>query len=260
MAQTRMKFAEILSYRELLKNLLKKDLKLKYRGSIFGFLWSFLNPLLMITIYTVVFGTIMRIRMQHYSLFLITGLLPWIFFCNSCIMATTAIIDNASLIKKVYFPRFVLPLSTILFNLVQMLLAFCVFLPFLIVQKGGSLHMLAFPLVLSLHLIFTFGISLFLSSSTVFFRDIKHLMEVSLLALFWITPVIYPVFMIPDKLRIFVKINPLAIFVVLYRECLFYHKRLDPLLFTLALSWSIFMLWVGYRIFIKQSPRFAEEI
>ena len=149
--------AAMVQYRELLKNLVSKDLKLKYRGSILGFLWSMLNPLLMLGVYSVAFHYVLRVQMDLF--YLLLGLLAWTFFVNSAMMATGAIIDNAGIVKSVFFPRAILPIATVLFNLAQYVLTAIVFIPVLMIIHGvpPSLPMLAYPLVLFLQVLFTIG-------------------------------------------------------------------------------------------------------
>ena len=172
---------ELFRYRALIQNLLLKDLKLKYRGSVLGFMWSLLNPLLLLGTYTFVFKYVVRIQMDNYPYFLLVGLFPWNFFSSSLIGSTQAITGNADLIRKVHFPRETLPIATVLFTFAQLLLAFAVFLPALVLISGVRLHWTAvlFVPLLVLHLLFTIGLAFILATGTVFFRDVAHLTEVT---------------------------------------------------------------------------------
>src|SRR3954469_5159118 len=176
-------------YRSLLKALVLKDLKLKYRGSVFGFLWSLANPLLMIVVYTLAFTVILGIRSEMFVFYLMLGQLAWTFFAASTMMSTGSIVDNSGLLRTVLFPRAILPIGTVLFNFAQYLLTIAVFLPLMLAWYRIPLvaPMLLFPVVLLLHVACTIGIALMLSTATVFFRDIRHLVEVALAVLFWTT-------------------------------------------------------------------------
>ena len=152
---------ELFRYRALIQNLLLKDLKLKYRGSVLGFMWSLLNPLLLLGTYTFVFKYVVRIQMDNYPYFLLVRLFPWNFFSSSLIGSTQAITGNADLIRRVHFPRETLPIATVLFTFAQLLLAFAVFLPALVLISGVRLHWTAvlFVPLLVLHLLFTIGLA-----------------------------------------------------------------------------------------------------
>ena len=193
---------EVVRFRALIKNLVFKDLKLKYRDSVLGVVWSLLNPLLMLLVYTLAFKFILRVPMENYAFFLLAGLLPWNFFASSLTASTQAIVRDAGLIRKVYFPREVLPIATVLFTFSQLLLALAVFVPALLWVSGGRLNwpaVLVVP-VLLLHLLFALGIGFILALGTVFFRDVAHLTEVAVILLFWLTPIIYPFQLLTDEL------------------------------------------------------------
>ncbi|HET7004004.1 MAG TPA: ABC transporter permease, partial [Candidatus Binatia bacterium] len=166
-------------YRELLRNLVIKDLKIKYRDSAIGFLWSLINPLLLILVYSFVFSHILRVDIANFSYFLLVGILPWTFFAQSLMMSTGSIIDNGGLIRKVAMPMEIFPVATVLFNLAQFGLAFLVFLPmtiFFFDVRIGWVSLWFLPLLL-LHLLFTVGLSFLVATATVFYRDVRHLME-----------------------------------------------------------------------------------
>jgi ABC-type polysaccharide/polyol phosphate export permease len=254
--------AELFRYRALVKNLVFKDLKLKYRDSVFGAIWSLLNPLLLILVYTLAFKYILRIPMENYAYFLLVGLLPWNFFSSSLIASTQAITGNSNLIRKVYFPRETLPIATVLFTFFQLLLALAVFLPALVLVSGIKLHWTAllFAPLLLLHLLFTLGVALILATSTVFFRDVSHLTEVAVILLFWMTPIIYPVSMAPSELQTFFKLSPLAAFAIAYQEVLFWGRVPEYLVVSVLVGATALALFSGHTLFRRYSPGFAEEV
>jgi len=252
---------EVVRFRALIKNLVFKDLKLKYRDSVLGVVWSLLNPLLMLLVYTLAFKFILRVPMENYAFFLLAGLLPWNFFASSLTASTQAIVRDAGLIRKVYFPREVLPIATVLFTFSQLLLALAVFVPALLWVSGGRLNwpaVLVVP-VLLLHLLFTLGIGFILALGTVFFRDVAHLTEVAVILLFWLTPIIYPVTMAPAQLQVFFKLSPLAAFAMMYQDVLFWGRLPESLVASTVLGWTAAALLGGHALFRRFSGNLAEE-
>jgi len=253
---------ELLGYRALIRNLVLKDLKLKYRDSVLGLIWSLLNPLLMLVVYTVAFKFILRVETENYAYFLLVALLPWNFFSSSLVASTQAITGNANLIKKVYFPREALPIATVLFTFSQLVLALAVFLPALVLVSGVRLHWTAvlFVPLLLLHLLFTIGLAFILATCTVFFRDVAHLTEVAVVLLFWMTPIIYPVTMASAKLQLVFTLSPLAAFAIAYQDVLFWGRVPEELVVSTLLGWTIAALLGGQVLFRRHSPTFAEEV
>jgi len=253
---------ELIEYRTLVKNLVLKDLKLKYRDSVLGVLWSLLNPLLTLTVYTFAFKYVLRVQMEHYPYFLLVGLLPWHFFASSTLASTSAIINNANLIKKVYFPLEVLPIATVLFGFAQLLLALAAFLPALVLISGVTLRWTAvlFGPLLLLHLLFTIGLAFLLSTLTTWFRDVAHLTEVALTLLFWTTPIIYPATMAPARLQGLFKASPLAAFAIAYQDVLFWGRVPEALVVFTVLGWTAALLLLGHGVFRLRSVVFAEEV
>jgi homopolymeric O-antigen transport system permease protein len=254
--------ASLYHYRGLLKNLVLKDLKLKYRGSVFGFMWSLLNPLLMIVVYTVAFTFILRIRTAGFVFYLMLGQLAWAFFANSASMSTGAIVDNAGLLKSVLFPRAILPIGTVLFNLAQYLLTMLVFLPAMMVwyQVPLSLPMMLFPVFLVMQVAFTIGVALILASCTVFFRDVRHLLEVGLAALFWATPIVYEFRQVPEQLRLLILLGPVSPFIVAYEQLFFYRQWPDGTVWMMATANAIGAFVLGSLIFLAVEDRFTEQL
>jgi ABC-type polysaccharide/polyol phosphate export permease len=255
-------FGQLLRYRTLVKNLVLKDLKLKYRSSVLGVAWSLLNPLLTLLVYTFAFHTVLRVQMPGYAAFLMVSLLPWNFFSGSLNGSTSSVVANAHLIRKVYFPRETLPVATVLFGFAQLLLALVVLLPATLALSGLAPRwtiVLSLPL-LALHVTFTIGLALALSALSAFFRDIMHLTEVLLLLLFWLTPVVYPVSMAPLRLQPFLKVNPLAAFAIAYQDLLFWGRVPEPLVLAAVVVSPPLALLAGLLIFRRLSPGLAERV
>lgn len=253
---------DLLRYRELIRNLVLKDLKLKYRDSALGVAWSLLNPLLTLLVYSFAFHTILRVQMENYAAFLLAGLLPWNFFSSSLLASTGSILHNAPLIRKVYFPRETLPIATVLFGFAQLLLALAVFLPCLMLTSALAPRwtlLLAVP-VLLLHVLFTIGLAFVLSAVTASFRDVAHLTEVALLLLFWVTPIIYPLGMAPAPLQLFFKASPLAAFAIAYQDVLYWQRVPEPIVLVTLLASPLLALLGGLAVFRRMSPGFAEQV
>jgi ABC-type polysaccharide/polyol phosphate export permease len=185
---------EVIRYRYLLQNLVRRDLKVRYRNSVLGILWSLLNPLFMMLVFSLIFGKLIpREDIRQYSVFFLVGLLPWNFFSGSIVGGTVSITANSALIKKVYFPRVLLPTATLLSNLVNFLLAFIVLIVFLFISGIGlTVHALWLPALLFTQLLFILGLVLALSTFHVFYRDVVMVLDVVMLAWFFLTPIIYP--------------------------------------------------------------------
>ena len=248
-------------YRELLKNLVTKDLKLKYSGSVLGLLWSLVNPLVMIVVYSIAFTYILQVRAEKFTLFLITGILPWTFFSSAVMASTVAVIANGNLVKKIHFPRELLPISTVLFNLAQFLLALLVFFPAMVFLGAQfTVALVAYPLVLLLQVAFTLGLAFVLSAVTVFYKDIKHLTEVGLMIVFWITPILYDLSLVPERERPFFKLNPLTAYTIAYQDIVYRGRW--PVLETWVVGfvWAAVVLALGWVVFRRYKPSFAEEL
>lgn len=253
---------------ELLGNFVARNLKMKYKGSILGFFWSLITPLLQMLIYTVVFSVIIRVKVEWpFAVFLLTAQLPWIFFSSSLQMGATSIIEHGNLVKKVYFPRELLPLSTIISNLISFAITLVILLGFLIAYRiPFTSHIILLPLAILLLLAFTLGLTLITSCLAVFFRDIFHILEVIILLWFWTVPVVYPLDLLKDIpiqyewFRTFYFLNPMVDILELFRHALLYNTWPDAFSVWYASIWSVVALLGGYLIFKRSEPLFAREI
>jgi ABC-2 type transport system permease protein len=252
---------EIYAFKNLVYNLVTRDLKVKYKGSILGFFWSLLNPLLMLVVYTIAFKYIIKIRVENFPLFFLCAFLPWTFLNLSLSMSVSSIKDNANLVKKVYFPREILPLSVVLSNLVQFLLTFIILIPALLLFKiklGFPLFFL--PLIILFQLAFTLGLSYILASLNVFFSDIRHLLEVLLQIWFWLTPIIYPADFVPERFQTLYRLNPMVLFAESYRNSLLYNRGLSWVDLGTLFGVGVVFLVLGHLVFNSYNKKFAEEI
>lgn len=252
---------EIYRYREMLKNLINKDLRSRYKGSVLGFFWTFLNPLLMLTVFTIIFSTIMRMGIENYGMFLFVALLPWLFFANSIQSCTMAIIANGGLVRKIYFPIEILPLSVVLGNLVNYLLGLLIMVPALYFFKLQLTWVVVyFPLVLLVQFLLTLSFSILLSGLNVYFRDLEHIIGILMMAWFYLTPVIYPVSLVPKAYLGLFYLNPVTPLILAYRDIFFYGKAPELASLGLVAVFSLVFLGVAITVFKYLKRGFAEEI
>lgn len=254
-------FKEIYNYRELLKTNIKKEIRGKYKGSWLGVLWTFLNPLLMLAVYAFVFPYILRVNVDNYTIFMIVALIPWNFFTTAIQSGTGSVVANGNILKKVYFPREIIPISITTSQLVNFLITCIIMAVFIIFSGVGfSVHVLLFPLLVLIQYVLILGLTFILSALTVFVRDIDHFVSVILMLGFYATPIVYQGEMLPKKFQIFLKLNPMAQLVEAYRSILYYHRMPDM---TMLIIWglgSVALLVIGYLIFKKLEKSFVEEL
>jgi ABC-2 type transport system permease protein len=273
-------------YRNLLLNLVRRDLRIRYKESFLGFLWSLLNPMMYLAIFYVVFVIILHNGLPHFPVFLLSGLLPWTLFQNTLMGATTSVVGGAPLLKRVAFPREVLPLAVIGANIFQFFLQMLVLLGFLMLFRYhfvSAYLLLVIPALIVEVLVLT-GLALMVSSLTVYLRDIAHFMELATLFWFWLTPVVYQPTTVYDK---FVNhhlpfglylLNPMVVVVMAYQRA--FYNAVTPmtkggpfpvLIPQLHLGWyfqqlgilalvSLVLIWIGFAVFGKGEGNFAEEL
>ena len=251
----------LFQYRELIRNLVIKDLKLKYRDSVLGFLWSLANPLLLILVYSFVFGHIMRGGPENFAYFLMVGILPWNFFAQSLMMSTGSILDNGNLIRKVALPMEVFPVATVLFNLAQFVFALIVFFPmaWLFFKVPVAWSWINFLPVLGLQILFTLGLCFIISTVTVFYRDVRHFTEIFLMLFFWLTPIIYDMRSAHATLKKVLYMNPFSYFILGYQDALYRNTFSSLNQWLVVTSLAILSIAAGYTLFIVCKARFAEE-
>ncbi len=253
--------AELWGYRDLLRNLVLRDLRVKYKGSTLGFAWSLLHPLLMAAVYTLAFRYVLRMRVEHFPVFLLSGLLPWTFFTTALSAATASVVDNSTLVRKVAFPRAILPLGSVMSQFVQFVLMYAVIVPLAAAAgRGLSLAMIALVPLALLQLFFTAGLGLILATAEVRLRDTRHLLEVVLQVWFWLTPIVYPIGMVPDAFRSWFSLNPMALFVTAYQDAVLGQAFPSPLRMA-TLTVVAGAAWLaGLAVFTRQERRFAELV
>ena len=254
-------FKNLYNYREFLKTSIKKEFRGKYKKSFLGVLWSFLNPLFQLLIYALVFPFILKNNVENYTVFLIVALFPWNFFNLSIIQSAACIVTNGGIIKKVYFPREILPIATSTSNLINFLISsILVFLALFISGIGLTKAVVVLPLIILIQYILQICLSFILSAITVYVRDVEYLINVLMMLAFYLSPIVYSADMIPSKYLPLFKLNPMFHIIKYYRDILYYGKIPEMGSVLLLLLVCIIILVVGYLIFRKLEKRFAEEL
>lgn len=254
-------FKELYQYRELLKSNIRKEIRGKYKGSFLGVLWSFVNPLLSVLVYAIVFPLVLKNTQDHYVTFLIIGIIPWTFFTSAVSQGTTTVFVNGGIIKKVYFPREILPLSVVTSSLINFIISCLIIFIFLIISGIGlSLYVLLLPIIMLIQYILLLGIVFITSSIDVYIRDAEYIINFFINMLFYATPIIYSADLFPKSVAWVLNLNPMAVLINSYRDILYYQQmpNLGSLFFVFVLS--IILLLVGIKIFKVLEKGFAEEV
>jgi len=255
--------AELLRYRQLVAMLVVRELKVRYKRSVLGLLWTMLNPLLLMVVYTVVFATIMRTAERNFAIFVLSGLLPWLFFSVSLVQGLNSIIANQELIRKIRIPQAVFPLSVVGSNLVNFTLSLLPLLLLMaVLRQPISPALLFLPLAMLILAIFTTGATLLLATFTVFFRDVRHLTEVLLQMLLYLSPVFYDLQVLPQRdvwwfraLQLVLRLNPLSYLFALVRDPIFYGRLPAAQVVGVAIAAAALLLVIGFAVFQRLSPR-----
>jgi ABC-type polysaccharide/polyol phosphate export permease len=260
--------SNLFRYRGLIQSLVARELKARYRGSVLGFFWSFVNPLLLLLIYSFVFTTVLPNEtkgIQPYQLFMFCGILPWTWFSSSLLEASGSLIAGGNLIKKVLFPAEVLPIVSVLANMVNFFLGLPILILFLVIYRHqpNPWNLLWFPVAVAIQLLFTSALALIVSALAVHFRDIRDLLSNLLTLWFFATPIIYPWFQ-PNvqRFRLFFNVNPFTHLAVSYQEILFFNEGpVGHWKWLLALGvGSVGLFLAGYWLFDRLRDSFAEAV
>ena len=254
-------FKSLYQYRELLKTSISKDIRGKYKNSVLGIIWSFLNPLLQIAVYAIVFPLIMKSSLPNYTVFLCCGLIPWNFFSAAISRTSFTMIENGNIIKKVYFPREILPISVTTSEAINFVISTIIILAFVLgYGMGISKFIIFYPIVLLVQYFLLIGISFIVSSVTVYFRDLQHFISIALQLLFYATPIVYAPDSIPVDFQWILQYNPMTYIINAYRDIFYYQQMPDFVSLGMVLVGSLIFCVIGYLIFNKLQRRFAEEI
>lgn len=253
---------EIYAYREMIISLVRKDLRGRYKGSVLGFLWTFINPLLQLIIYTIVFSTIMKAGIEKYYLFLFVALIPWLFFSTALTGGATCILNQKDMVKKIYFPREVLPIAHVTSCFVNMLLCFVIIFAVVFISGTGinTTALIYLPLIFIVQYILALGVAMFSSAITVYFRDFEHILGIVTMGWMYLTPIMYSTDMIPEEYKSIFLLNPMTPIIIAYRDILYYKLVPQMSYIFSSLIMGIIMLIIGIVVFSVLKKHFAEEL
>lgn len=248
-------------FQPLLHELVARDIKIKYRRSVLGVLWTLLNPLFMMIVLSVVFSNLFRFDIENYPIYILSGQVVFNFFSESTTNAMSAIINNGSLIKKIYVPKYLFVVSRIFSSFINLMASFTALL-LVMVATRAELHwtVLLVPIPIALLVLFSMGIGLILSAVTVKFRDIMHLYSVFTTALMYLTPVIYTMSILPEWLEPVVRINPITNILMMFREVMLYNSLISSESLIIAIIEAGIAMAVGLRVFYKNQDEFILNI
>ncbi len=255
-------FKAIWSFKDMIFELTHRELRGKYKGSVLGFLWTYVNPLAQILVYAFFFSQIFRSGIEKFHLYLIVSMFPWNFFSGGVIQGLGSVRYQGDLVKKVYFPRQILPIVSVTVNFVNMLISFLIIYSLLLVLGWGidlKLQLFLVPVML-IEYLFTLGMAILLSAVEVYFRDIEHIMTVAMMVWMYVTPMFYGLSMIPEKFLPIFKLNPMLYIIGMYQKILYYKTIPESEYFIKGSVAALVVLVVGWIVFDMLEKRFAEEL
>jgi|SRR5256885_115609 len=249
---------DLIRHRELIWALALKELRIRYKRSLLGFLWALLNPALLMIILTVVFGSLMRFSIHHYAIFLLSMLLPWTFFAQSLAYSVESVVGNAQLLKKIRVPKFVFPLAAVIANIINFFLSL-IPLALLIVLLRFPLHWtwLYLPVPMLGLFLFTLGASFFFAAANVFYRDVSHIIQIILSAWFYVSPIIYSLDFIPAKHRWLFRLNPMLYVLNGFRLSIYYGLLPSPQSVFMSVACGLVALMIGFAVFRRYEDLFV---
>lgn len=255
-------FKELYEYREMVFGLVRRELRGRYKASVLGFMWTLINPLLQLAVYTLLFSVIMDSQISHYYLHLFVALVPWIFFSTSVSGGTTCIVRSKEMVKKIYFPREVLPISFVLSAFINMLLSFIIIFIVVILSGWGLSFraLLYLPIVMIVELIMALGMTMLTSGITVYIRDLEPILGIVTMAWMYATPVVYPLSQVPESLQGLYFLNPMTSVITAYRDILYYKQPPTMNLLLHAFIFGTVLLVLGSIVFKKIQKGFAEQL
>jgi ABC-2 type transport system permease protein len=249
---------DISRYRELIWALALKDLKIRYKRSVLGFMWALLNPALLMVVLTLVFSTIMRFAIPHYAIFLLSVLLPWTFFSQSLAYAVDSIVSNGDLIKKVQVAKLVFPVAAVVSNFINLMLSLIPLLLLVVIMRH-PLYWTWFylPVPLLALILFTMGTTFFFAAANVYYRDVSHILQIVLSAWFYFTPIIYALDFIPVKYQWLFKLNPIIYVINGFRLAVYYGQVPQPRSIFASFVCGFAALIIGFGVFHKYQDDFV---
>lgn len=253
---------EIYDYREMIVSMIHRDLRGRYKASVLGFLWTFLNPLFQLIVYTMVFSVIMRANIKDFYMYLFIGLVPWNFFSAALTGGASCVVSQENLVKKIYFPRLVLPITYVTSAVINMLLTFIIiFVMLLISGRGINFVAVCFlPIIVLIEYVFALGVCMIASAFTVYFRDLEYILSIVGMAWMYLTPIMYTTDMVPPNLKTIFQFNPMTTIIEAYHQILYYKMLPEVKVLGGSVLWGGGFFIVGIIIFEKLQKRFVEEL
>ena len=252
----------IWNFREMVFELTHRELRGKYKGSVLGFLWTYINPLMQILVYTFVFSQIFRSGIEKFHLYLIVSMFPFNFFTGGVIQGLGSIRYQGDLVKKVYFPRQILPIVSLTVNFVNLLISFGIIYSILLISGWGinlRIQLWLIPVLLTEY-VFALGLAFLLAAVEVYFRDIEHIVSVLMMVWMYVTPMFYSLEVIPEKFLPAFRLNPMLYVIGMYQQILYYKVAPDPSYLMKAVLSAVISLVIGWTVFTVLEKRFAEEL
>lgn len=251
---------DLVAHRFLLHQLVWRDLTVRYRRSYLGFLWTMMHPLLMMLIFVVVFSRAFRFPIPHYETYFLSEYIAWMFFSQTTVNAMVSVAWNGPLMKRVFVPKTIFPISSTLAGLVNFSLSLLVLVVIMVIV-GAPIHatILFLPVSLAILGIFTLGASLALCALAVYFVDVREMFQAALPAVFYLTPVVYPIDIVPEIFRPVIKLNPLIYLLEIVRDPIYYGILPSPLTLTISIVLSLGMLTIGWIVYRHLAPRFHSK-
>ena len=256
------RFKEIYNFRNMIFSLVGRDLRGKYRNSSLGVLWYLMNPLFQIIIYFIVFSSMASFEMEAYYVFLTAGIIPWFFFSHSMSAGASCIVSQAGMIKKISFPREVIPITVVISNLVNFLIAYAIVFALIGVTGHGfnGIALLFLPVIVAIQFLFILGLVFLTSSLNVFYRDVSSIIGVLMMGMMWISPVIYRSYFGTELLQTILTYNPMTYFLNVFHDIMY--SKIVPSMFDLGVCCllALFAIILGWTVFAKLQHKFAEEL
>lgn len=262
-----LKLKRWLHLRHTIRYLVQKDLKGRYAGSIMGFFWTVVHPIITLLVFTFLFSIVLKVRFgpeggtANFALYLFCGLLPWLAFQEAVVRSTTVIIDNANLVKKVVFPTKILPVYLVISSFITELIGLVILISAVVLMTGKlSFYIAFFPLLALLQLLFTLGVSWIFACINVFFRDIAHVVGVLLTIWMYSTPIVYPAEVVPSNFKMLITVNPMSHLVIAYRDIFLNGKPPEAIGLAILVVASAAIFAIGYKVFTEAAPSFPDLI
>ncbi len=254
---------ELFAYKSMLRSLVKREVRGRYKGSLLGFLWNFITPLMQIIVYVMVFSMIFRIDIDNYAIYIIAGMVPWIFLSESLVSGSGTIVENSQMVTKIYFPRAVLPIATVLSKFVNFLISLVIEFA-IIICSGYPLEpivLLMLPVVMFLFFLAVTGVTLMLSAVNTYFRDVQYITNVIMMVLIWLSPIMYLRSMSDNALMTFVlDINPVTYYIEAFQAIFYWGEFPEPMTMLICTIFAFAILLIGWLVFYKLEKDFAEVL